>query len=102
MLKIFQTSRMNCIYEVTVDPNLIFNVITKLIMITKQLKNARQIPLLVVIRRLSNQILERLDTESTSKLLALFVSIKTVNSRVTLGNVLQALVSKLTPSHNTS
>lgn len=86
---------MRCIYEENADANLIFNIITKLIMLTKQFGNSRQLPLLVVIRRLTDQILPQLNNECISKLLALIASMKTINSRATMGNTARLLMSKL-------
>ncbi|XP_050530011.1 uncharacterized protein LOC126899296 isoform X2 [Daktulosphaira vitifoliae] len=95
-LEVLNTSRMSCVYEQNSNPTLIYHVVTKLIMITKQFENQRQLPLLVVIRRLIDQSLRRLDIELISKLLAQIATMKSSNSKVTLGDTVQELLEQLT------
>lgn len=77
------------------DIKVAFNSVTKVITVIKQLKNTHQLPLLIIVRRIIHVIITRLDVESSSKLLALLASIKTKNSKETLENTVETLISKL-------
>jgi len=81
--------------ELIKDVKIAFTSVTKIIMVIKQLKNTRQLPLLITIRRIIHVIFTRLDAESISKLLTLLASIKTKNSKDTLENTVETLIDKL-------
>jgi len=84
---------MCCIYEDEIDVALAINSITKIVMVIKQLDSIRQMPLLIVIRRLIDLIVTRMETTDISKMLSLITSIKSPNYRKTLGASIQRLMS---------
>lgn len=86
---------MCCIYEEDINVDLAINSISKIVMVIKQLENIRQMPLLIVIRRLIDLIVTRMEYAQTSKLLCLLGSIKSPNSRKALRTSIQRLMSNL-------
>lgn len=86
---------MCSIYDGEVNANMAFNTITKIIMVVKQMEDTRQMPLLVVIRRLIDLIIPTIDTETVTKLLTLIASIKSPSSKNMLGNLVKSLMTKL-------
>lgn len=90
-----QTSKMCSIYDEEVNANMAFNTVTKIIMVVKQMEDNRQMPLLVVIRRLIDLIIPSMDTETVTKLLTLIASIKSPSSKTMLGNLVKSLMTKL-------
>lgn len=89
------TSKMCCIYEDEINVTLAINSVTKIVMVIKQLENIRQMPLLIVIRRLIDLIVTRMETAEISKVLSLLASIKSPNSRKTLRTSIQRLMNNL-------
>lgn len=90
-----QTSKMCSIYDGEVNANMAFNTITKIIMVVKQMEDTRQMPLLVVIRRLIDLIIPTIDPETVTKLLTLIASMKSPSAKTMLGNLVQSLMTKL-------
>jgi len=86
---------MCCIYEDEINVTLAINSVTKIVMVIKQLENIRQMPLLIVIRRLIDLIVTRMETAEISKVLSLLASIKSPNSRKTLRTSIQRLMNNL-------
>lgn len=84
---------MCCIYEDEINVALTINSVTKIVMVIKQLENIRQMPLLIVIRRLIDIIVLRMEPEEISKVLSLLASIKSPNSKTTLKNSIQRLMN---------
>ncbi|XP_050426434.1 uncharacterized protein LOC126836822 [Adelges cooleyi] len=94
-LDLVNNTEMSCIYQCG-DSDLVFQALTKLIMITKQLDNGRQVPLLVIIRRLINNCFRLMNDELIKKILAQIATIKSVNAKDTLGETTQKLLEHLT------
>jgi len=86
---------MCCIYEDEINVALAINGVTKIVMVIKQLENIRQMPLLIVIRRLIDLIVTRMEPAEISKVLSLLASIKSPNSRKTLRTSIQRLMNNL-------
>jgi len=86
---------MCCIYEDDINVVLAINSVTKIVMVIKQLENIRQMPLLIVIRRLIDLIVTRMEPAEISKVLSLLASIKSPNSRKTLRTSIQRLMNNL-------
>lgn len=86
---------MSSIYDEGVNANMAFSTITRIIMIIKQMEDTRQMPLLVVTRRLIDLIIPTIDTETVTKLLTLIASIKSPSSKTMLGNLVKSLMTKL-------
>lgn len=92
---------MCCIYRDDLANNYVniaYNTVTKIIMVIKQMKHTRQLPLLIVIQRIIYVIVSRLDVESISKCLSLLAPIRLVNSKETLINTIEKLIEKLNAS----
>lgn len=86
---------MSCIYEEEINVSLGINTASKIIMVIKQLENIRQMPLLIVVRRIIDAFLTRLDIEETSKVLSMLASMKTPNAKKTMASTIQGLVNHL-------
>lgn len=91
---------MACIYSESVDVKLATITISKIIMVIKQVDNARQFPLLVVLRRMIDATYVRFDLESISKLLMQLTSIKSQNYKETMGYTVEILVRTLNSKKN--
>jgi len=86
---------MCCIYEEEINVTFGINSVSKIVMVIKQLENSRQMPLLIVIRRIIDVLITRMDAEEISKVLSLLASMKSPNSKKTMGSTIEGLMNNL-------
>ncbi|XP_015378604.1 PREDICTED: uncharacterized protein LOC107172821 [Diuraphis noxia] len=94
-LEAVNNSKMSCIFGDDIDVTLAINCITKVVRATKQLDDVRQLPFLIIIRRLVDLIVQRMDSSEISKMTSLITSIKSPSSKRTLRNSMQRLMNNL-------
>lgn len=99
VIKIFclQVLKTKCIYQKDMDTkNLKFNSLGKMLMVVKYFSDGYQVPLLIVIRRLIDSLIEQLNAEKITKLLYSIAPLNTsMSCKETLGNTVELLTEKL-------